>query len=230
MNPRLTALLASLAAVCAATASAFAGTGSEDPDIVAASVQKSVAATVSADAVITLGPVTGAKYMPACGGALSVSVTGNPPYEQASVHCGGPDWTLYVAVTIAEEEAVAVAARPIAAGTPLKPGDLKIAKEPVALFAGRQVYYNITDLIGSVPVMSLSQGTILTAAGISPPVVVQAGQSASVTVHSGGLSLTMNAIADETGHVGDTILMTNPVSGQRFRASVTRSGVMIDLN
>lgn len=229
MNP-LTTVLAGLALAGAAASPGFAGTGREDPQIVAAAVQKSVESTVSADAVITLGPVTGAQYMPACPGALSVTVTGNPPYEEASVHCGAPDWTLYVSVTVAEEEAVVVAARPIAAGTPIQANDVKIAKEPVSLYAGRQVFYNTADLIGSVPVMSLSPGTIVTAAGITQPVVVQAGQSAAVTVHSGGLSLTINAIADETGHVGDTILMTNPASGQRFRASATRSGMVIDLN
>lgn len=229
MSPPLAAFLAGLAAVCAAAAPA-AATGREDPDLVAAAVQKSVAATVSADAAITLGPVTGAKYMPACTGALSVSVTGNPPYEQAGVHCGGPDWTLYVSVTVAEAQAVAVASRPLSAGTPIAASDLKIANEPILLYAGRQVFYNIADLIGAVPIMNLSPGSIVTAAGITQPVVVQAGQTADVTVNSGGLCLTISAIADETGHVGDTILMTNPASGERFRASVTRSGIVINLN
>jgi len=221
---------AGIAVACLAAVPAFAGNVYEQPDDVAAAVKHIVSATLAADATVTLGPVFGARYMRACAGALNVTLTGTPPYEEASVTCGQPGWTLYVAVTVAAVEAVAVAARPIAAGTPIRPGDLKLLKEPIALFAGRQVYYNTADLVGAVPLMSLSRGAILTASGISQPVVVQAGQSAAVTVYSGGLSLTMNAIADETGHVGDTILMTNPASGQRFHAAVSKSGLTIDLN
>jgi len=215
---------------CLAGLPAFAGNLPEDPNAVAAAVQKSVAATIPADAAITLGNVLGAQYMQSCGVPLAVTITGNPPYEQASAHCARPAWTLYVSVTIAEMESVAVTAHPIAAGTPLNPSDLKLAPEPVSLFAGRQVYFNTADLAGAVPLVSLGQNTILTAAGISQPVIVQAGQSAAVTVRSAGLSLSITAIADEPGHAGDTILMTNPATGQRFHASVTRSGLLIDLN
>jgi len=217
-------------AACLTALPAFASNAQEDPNAVAAAVKKSAAATISADAAITLGPVLGAQYMQSCAAPLAVTITGNPPYEQASAHCPAPDWTLYVSIMVAEMELVAVAARPIAAGAPINPGDIKLTKEPVSLFAGRQVYYNTADLIGAIPVMGLSQNTIITAAGISQPVLVQAGQSAAVTVHSAGLSLTITAIADETGHAGDTILMTNPSTGQRFHALVGRAGLVIDLN
>ena len=208
---------------------AMAGPDREDPNAVAAAVKQSVAATSSAGATITLGSVAGAQFMQACGAALAVTVSGAAPYEEANVHCAQPDWTLYVAVTVAENEAVVVAARPIAAGAQIVAGDLKIVPMPISLFAGRQVYYNMADLIGAVPVMGLSPGTILTSSGISQPVLVQAGQSASVTVYSGGLTLTIDAIADQTGHAGDSILMTNPSSGQRFHALVERDGISVDL-
>jgi flagella basal body P-ring formation protein FlgA len=209
---------------------AMAGPDREDPSAVAAAVKQSVAATTAADSTITLGPVAGAAYMQACGAPLAVTVSGTAPYEEANVHCAQPDWTLYVAVTVAEDQGVAVAARPIAAGAQIEPGDIKIVQEPVSLFAGRQVYYNTADLIGAVAVMGLSPGTILTSSGISQKVIVQAGQSASVTVYSGGLTLTIDAIADQTGHAGDSILMTNPSSGQRFHVLVGRDGLSVDLH
>jgi len=225
-SPRFAfALLAALAF----SAPAMAAPDREDPQAVAAAVKQSVAATTSADSTITLGPVAGAQYMQACGTALGVTVSGAAPYEEANVHCAQPDWTLYVAVTVAEDEGVAVAARPIAAGAQIQPGDLKIVREPISLFAGRQVYADTADLIGAVAVMGLTPGTILTATGISQKVIVQAGQAASVTVYSGGLTLTIDAIADQTGHAGDSILMTNPSSGQRFHALVGRDGISLNL-
>jgi len=208
---------------------AMAGQDREDPNAVANAVRQSVAATTAANAAITLGSVAGAQYMQACAAPLSVTVSGAAPYEEANVHCPQPDWTLYVSVAVAENAGVAVADRPIAAGAQIKPGDIKIVQEPVALFAGRQVYYDTADLFGAVAVMGLTPGTILTASSVSQPVIVQAGQSASVTVFSGGLTLTIDAIADQPGHAGDSILMTNPSSGQRFHALVGRDGITVDL-
>ncbi len=92
---------------------------------------------MSSGSTVSLGPVTGAQYMQACTGNLSVSITGIEPYEQAAVRCPSPNWTLYVTVTVAATEEVEVAARPIAAGQALSAGDVTLRREPVALFAGR---------------------------------------------------------------------------------------------
>ncbi len=97
-------------------------------------------------------------------------------------------------------------------------------KEPVSLYAGRQVFYDPAQLPGATAVMSLPAGTILTTGNIAEPVIVHAGQMVTVKVSSGDVDVSVNAIADQAGRVGDTILLTNPASGQRFPALVTRSG------
>src|ERR1700734_1334383 len=138
---------------------AFAWAAPEDPQTVAAAIRQAMAPALSSGASVSLGPVTGAQYMQACAGNLSVSITGIEPYEQAVVHCPSPNWTLYVTVTVAATEEVEVAARPIAAGQALSRGDVTLRREPVGLFAGREVYHDTASLLGTTALMSLNPGT-----------------------------------------------------------------------
>jgi flagella basal body P-ring formation protein FlgA len=220
--------LLGLAVACAAAGGAAAD-ATQDPAAVTAAVRSAAAQAAPADATVTVGTVQGAAVMPACGAALGVEITGVEPYEQAVVRCPAPDWTLYVAVTVAATQLVEVAARPIAAGASLSPADVRLQREPVAAYAGRQVFYAADGLIGADATMNLPAGAILTATSIAAPTLVRAGQTATVTVTSGGVSLTVNAVADEAGRLGDTILMTNPSSGQRFHALVTAQGPVVHL-
>jgi flagella basal body P-ring formation protein FlgA len=210
-------------------ANAAASGPAEDPAQVTAAIRQILAAQAPSDSTITLGPVQGARFMQACPVPLGVVISGVAPYEQAAVSCPEPAWTLYVTVTIAETQLVAVAARPIQAGQVIGPADLTIAREPVALYAGRQVFYNIADAAGGTALVSLPAGAILTAADMAAPVMVQAGQTVTVAVETGGLTVSLNAVADQTGRVGETILMTNPASGKHFQALVTRNGLVVQL-
>ena len=218
------ALLA--AAIAASPALALAG---ESQDIVAANVRAAAVALAPPGAAISLGPVTGAQYMQPCTAPLTVSMSGNAPYEQAAVHCLSPAWTLYVSVTVAQSEAVVVAARPVAAGQVLAPADVQLAMLPVQQFAGRLVFFDPAQLVGAVASMSLAAGVPITQDDVQEPVMVTAGQTVSVQVISGGVLLSLDATADETGRIGDTILFTNPASGRRFTAEVTANGPEVRL-
>ncbi|MDD2704970.1 MAG: flagella basal body P-ring formation protein FlgA, partial [Acidocella sp.] len=59
--------------------------------------------------------------------------------------------------------------------------------------------------------------------------VVKAGQTIAVQVLSGGVILSVNAVADQSGRIGDTILLTNPSSGRHFSAQVTANGPVVQL-
>jgi flagella basal body P-ring formation protein FlgA len=220
---------ACLGLLAAGAAALAAAATPQDPASVAASVRAAAAATASPDATITVGTVQGASVMPACTAPLGVAISGVEPYEQATVRCPAPNWTLYVAVTVAATQQVEVAARPIAAGATLVPEDVRLQREPVAAYAGRQAFYGPDDLTGATATMNLPAGTILTTSAIQAPTLLRAGQTATVTVHSGGVSVSVSAVADQAGRLGDTILMTNPSSGQRFRALVTAQGPVVQL-
>ncbi|WP_419759406.1 flagellar basal body P-ring formation chaperone FlgA [Acidisoma sp.] len=201
----------------------------QDPAPVADAVRRAVAATAPANATIALGPVLGARYMRACTSPLTVTVTGTLPYLQATAHCGAPVWILYVSVTVDAHMAVVVASRPITAGQTLESGDLALRDEPISLYAGRSVFYQAEDAVGATAVMSLPLGAILTGSSIEEPLVVQAGQSITVDARSGGVDISITGTAEQPGRLGDTIIVTNPSSGRRFPAVVTRSGALVQL-
>jgi flagella basal body P-ring formation protein FlgA len=167
--------------------------------------------------------------MQACTVPLAVSISGVAPYEQAAVRCAAPGWTLYVTVTVAQTEAVVVAAHPVVAGQALAASDLAVRREAVQLFAGRQVYVDPAQLVGASAVMSLAAGMVITQDAVQAPLVVKAGQMIAVQVISGGVILSVNAVANQPGRIGDTILLTNPSSGRRFSAQVTANGPVVQL-
>jgi flagella basal body P-ring formation protein FlgA len=125
--------------------------------------------------------------------------------------------------------AVVVAARPISAGQTLETGDLALRDEPITLYAGRDVFYHPEDAVGGMAVMSLPLGTILTESTVQQPIVVQAGQSITVSAESGGVDISIIGTAEQSGRIGETIIVTNPSSGKRFPAVVTRSGALVQL-
>jgi flagella basal body P-ring formation protein FlgA len=224
MRPLVLGLLA-LAAVPPVAAAAPAA---ESPALVSAAVRAAAALAVP-NATVSLGPVAGAGAMPPCAGALSVSFTGMLPYEQAAAHCAAPAWTLYVSVILAQSATIVLTARPLAAGEVLDAADLRMAAEPVAAFAGRDVFYAEAPLIGAAAVMPLPAGMILSPGDVTPPWLIKTGQTVTVLVISGSVSVSVTAVADEPGRLGDTVLLTNPASGKRFSGLVTRDGVVLDL-
>jgi flagella basal body P-ring formation protein FlgA len=159
--------------------------------------------------------------MRACTIPLVVTITGTLPYLQAAAHCRAPAWVLYVTVTIDAHMAVVVAARPIAAGQTLQSDDLTLRDEPISLYAG--------DAVGAMAVMSLPLGSLLSDSNVQQPVVVQSGQSLTVDAQSGGVDISITGTAEQSGRIGDTIIVTNPSSGKRFPAVVTRSGALVQL-
>jgi len=199
------------------------------PGPVAAAIFQTARAIAPPGARIALGPVAGAAAMPPCPGPITVTISGIAPYEQAAAQCAAPAWTLYVTVTVTVSQAVVIATDQIAAGSVLRAADLAIATRPVSAYAGRQVFYDPASLAGTLAVMALSPGTIITQDDIQAPVLVNAGQTVSVDVISGSVHVEIVATADETGRLGDTILLTNPSSGRRFTALVTANGLVVRL-
>ncbi|HTI00224.1 MAG TPA: flagellar basal body P-ring formation chaperone FlgA [Acidisoma sp.] len=201
----------------------------QDPAAVADAVRRAVAATVPANADIILGRVSGAQHMDACTQPLNVTVTGQEPYLQAAAACPAPAWRLYVSVTVDAKMAVVVVARPIPAGQSIQDADLALREEPLSLYAGRRVFYQPGEVTGSIAILTLSPGTIVTGSAVQRPFIVQAGQIIMVDVINGAVDLTLDARADQAGRLGDRIMVTNLSSGRHFQAALTASGAVVQL-
>lgn len=202
----------------------------QNPQDVAKAVQQAAQNLASPGTQISVGQVNGAHFMPACQAPLTVSIGGVAPYEQATVQCPAPRWTLYVEVTVAQSEEIVVAAKPLTAGQAITPDDVMLRRLPVQNFAGRQVFTNLTQVEGANIMMSAAAGTIITQSLIQSPLIVKAGQMVTVHVYSGNVVLSLDATADQDGRIGETIMLTNPNSGRRFTAEVTAEGVELHLS
>lgn len=201
----------------------------QDPLAVAQAVKQAAENLAPAGAQVSIGSVNGAHYMPSCTAPLGVSIGGAAPYEQATVKCTAPNWTLYVEVTIEQTENVVVAAKPLTGGQMITSDDLMLRSLPVQDFAGRQVFTDPAQIEGDEIMASLTEGTLITQNIVQSPLVVKAGQTVTVNVYSGNVMLSMDATADQDGRIGDTILLTNPSSGRRFTAEVTAQGIELHL-
>lgn len=208
---------------------ALADSAHENPDDVVAAAKQAALALAPPGAQVTISQAKAAAYMPACTAPLSVAITGTAPYQEAAVHCPAPVWVLYLTANVAAQQLVEVAARPIQAGQTLSEDDVSLAEKPVSLFAGRQTFAGAQQLIGAQARLSLQPGAVITSDAVAQPVVVSTGQTVAVQVKDGGVVVSVNAVADQTGRIGDTILMTNPGSGRRFSALLTASGPVVDL-
>lgn len=217
-------LLASPASLLAASAA-----WAEDPAAVSAAITQAAIALAPPGATLSLGPVSAARVMPSCTAPLAVSLSGDIPYEQATIRCPTPAWTLYVSVTVAQSEAVAVTAQPVSAGQVIGPNDVMLRPEPVQNFAGRAIFTATASLIGATASLSLASGMVITQDVVQQPVLVKAGQMLAVQVISGAVVISVEAIASSQGRLGDTILFTNPSSGRRFPALITADGPQVRL-
>lgn len=215
--------------LAAAPGLAGAAPAGEPPAAVAAAITQAMAGQLPAGAGLQVGNVAGAAFMPACAAPLAVTVSGVEPYENAAVRCTSPGWILYVPVTVADSAMVVVAARPVAAGQVFSAGDLTLRREPVQAYAGQPVFYDPAALAGAEAMLNFSAGMVVQQTQVQAPLLVKAGQTVAVEVQSGGVEVSINAVAAQQGRLGDMILLTNPSSGKRFMALVTQDGPVVRL-
>jgi flagella basal body P-ring formation protein FlgA len=57
-----------------------------------------------------------------------------------------------------------------------------------------------------------------------PPPDVQHGDKVEVTVSVGHVVLSFEAVAESSGHTGETVIVRNPENGRRFVARVQEAG------
>ncbi len=203
--------------------------GGERPEDVAAAVRAAAQGTIPPGAELTLGDVSAAAKMAACSAPLAVSLMGAAPQMEAVARCPSPGWVYYVPLSVAQTRQMVVAARPLAAGTVLGAGDVALVTAPSGGAGGQAGFDNPAAVAGMAAAMPIAAGAMISPGQLVAPVVVKAGQSVVVAVRDQGVEVTVMAVADEPGRLGQMMLLTNPGSGRRFSALVTADGPLVDL-
>ncbi len=205
--------------------------GRENPSDVKTAIQKAVNLVSPPNAKATIGSTRSAIMMKACSQPLSVTLSGVMPYEEASVKCSEPSpWTLYINVNLEVDTGIVVVKTPIEQGQTISASDLTVQMQPISNYAGRQIFTDPTQLDGDIASVGMNAGQIVASYDVRKPIIVQAGQLTPVNVIGDGMDISVEATADQDGHLGDTILMTNTSSNRRFTAQVTENGPVVYLN
>lgn len=135
---------------------------------------------------------------------------------------------VWATVRLAEQRDWIEAAERLAPGQPVRDPQL-------AVKSGRQFPLgpisatNARDFIGRLPRRTIAAGTVLATSMFEEAPVVAKGETVSVEVASGGVSLRFEGRAESAGRANDRILILDPARGHRMKAKVTGIGkVLID--
>jgi flagella basal body P-ring formation protein FlgA len=151
---------------------------------------------------------------------------------------GGGQWNGYVSygargrfavwarVKVAVEIKRVVAARDLPVGHTLEAGDLRVETQDAAPGAG-PFLADIAEAAGRIPRRSIPSGAPLRPELLDAPKEVRRGDTVQVEVIQGGAHLKLEAVAQTSGAIGETIRVENPTSKRLFRARVQAKGKVV---
>ncbi len=136
---------------------------------------------------------------------------------------GARQASLRVSGQVIELREVAVLTRSVNRGESLAATDLAIERRPRDSL-GTEAFGTAANAAGQVAQRGLSAGAVLRAGDIAPPDLVQRGESVTIVFETPGVSLSLTGIASESGRLGASIAVLNPVSKKVLQTLVIGPG------
>ncbi len=139
------------------------------------------------------------------------------------VRCNGEKpWNVYLPVKVALMENVLVAARPLQRGHVLAPGDVVVDQRDVSeVFGG--FLSDVDAAVGQRLKRSVGSGVVLTPSQVQPRILVEKGQTVTLTVESSSLNISMQGKALMDGSANQRIRVENTGSGRVVEGLVRSS-------
>ncbi len=137
-------------------------------------------------------------------------------------YAGNRRFFIWAKVTIAVAAPRVIAVEDLKPGKPVEAFQLRV--ETRDGFPGAPILSTIEEAAGRIPRRSLPAGTVLQPQWLEPAREVVRGQTVEVEVISGTARLTLEAEAEASGSMGQTIPVRNPESKKRFMARVEGPG------
>ena len=139
------------------------------------------------------------------------------------VRCNGDKpWNVYLPVKVALMEDVLVTSRPLQRGHVLAPGDVVVDQRDVSeVFGG--FLSDAEAAVGQRLKRSVGSGVVLTPAQVQPRVLVEKGQTVTLTVQSSSLNISMQGKALMDGSANERIRVENMGSGRVVEGLVRSS-------
>ena len=130
---------------------------------------------------------------------------------------------IWAKVRISVDADVILAARNIAAATTLSEDDITTEKRPI-FPAAEPNAERADNVVGKRARRAMRKGELILPALLENPRDIERGDKVEVAVISGLTQLRLDGIAESSGQAGERILVRNPSSGKRFRATIESKG------
>lgn len=135
----------------------------------------------------------------------------------------GRSAAIWAKVRVTSEQTWVEAAELLVAGKNIDSPQLVIRTGPRFPF-GAAPLDSVERIAGQKPTRMIRAGEPIFASMLTKPHEVERGDPVAVEVSSGDAKLAFDATAESSGRMGESVLIRNPVSGQRFQARVEGKG------
>jgi flagella basal body P-ring formation protein FlgA len=141
-------------------------------------------------------------------------------------YAGTRRFALWARVKVLVSGPRVVATEDLKTGVPLEAAQLRVETRE-EIFSPAVFPTSIEAVAGKLPRHAIAGGAALRADWLEPPKVVLRGETVLVEVTSGGAHLKLEATAESSGAIGETIAVLNPISKRRFQARVEAKGKVV---
>ena len=174
---------------------------------------------IDGEAPLMLAPVDLA------GQASAIDMVYDPRSHRVSalVSLGERQASLRVSGVVVEMREVAVLARNVGRGEPLREGDVTTERRPRDGLPG-DVQVGATAALGEVAQHGLTAGTILREGDTAPPDLVARGETVTIIYSTPGISLSMRGLANDSGKMGAVVNVVNVASKKVLQTTVVGPG------
>jgi flagella basal body P-ring formation protein FlgA len=138
-------------------------------------------------------------------------------------YSAGRSAPVWAKVQVTTEQTWIEAEETLPAGQPIEARQLVVRKGPRFPF-GRQPLESDDLALGRAALRAIQPGVPIYAFMLVTPREVERGDKVKVEVSSGAAVLRFEALAESSGHTGESILVRNPGNGRRFRVRVEARG------
>lgn len=159
------------------------------------------------------------------GQASAIDMVYDPRSHRVSalVSVGDRQASLRVSGVVVEMREVAVLARSLNRGEPVREGDIALERRPRDGLAN-DVQASLTAALGEVAQHNLTAGAVLREGDTAPPDLVTRGETVTIVYATPGISLSMRGLANDSGRMGAVVNVVNVASKKVLQATVVGPG------
>ncbi len=182
-----------------------------------------------ANTTVSIGNIDSRLTLPACGTPLEAFLPSGAKVQGKTtigVRCQTPrPWTLYVPAKVASFNQVLVTNSPLRRGHLISAEDVSLQSRDSSSL-NRAYLSDPEQVIGKVLKKNLARKALFTNAVLAEPHVIDKGQHIDLQAGSGGLQVSVTAIALSSGAVGEKIRVKNLSSSKIVEGTILASGAV----